>query len=456
AQNLSIECLEEIRMLSNLETEKEKLLQILLIGQPELREKLRLQDLRQLNQRIAIRHQIDPLDPDETRDYVACRLRVAGGRERVLFTPKALEKIHRHSGGIPRLVNILCDKALLAAYAQESRVVDDAAVARAASELEGLPVPASGGKSAWKKSRPLRGRGRFDEAAAGRSDPWFTPIGATFIGLLAALLAAVLWAVPDRFPVWFDGRGAASIAPAIVTEAVKPLPAPAIGPETAAAPEPQDRAGGFDDDGVFRVARPEETRKAALLTLLRVWGVTQSPAREEFADLDGDRLMADQGLGAHRVPADPARIQLFDYPCLVRGHWTRGTAMTDAVLVNLTDHEATVLDPLNGKTVYDLDVFQTLWGEEAVIYWKKLPGIELPLRSKGTDPSVKTVQKALRTQGLYLGKADGILGPNTKRAIRFFQQKHGLKDNSIFGPESYLVLSRVMFAEAPRLQEGDL
>jgi hypothetical protein len=130
--------------------------------------------------------------------------------------------------------------------------------------------------------------------------------------------------------------------------------------------------------------------------------------------------------------------------------------MTFAVLVNLTDRDATVLDPLNGKMIYSLDVLQSLWGEEGTVYWKRLPGITLPLKSKRVDPSVKTIQKALRVQGLYIGKVDGVLGSNTKRAIRFFQQKYGLKDSSVFTLESYLVLSKAMFKEPPGLQMRDL
>ena len=460
-QNLSIECLEEIRMLSNLETEKDKLLQILLIGQPELRDKLQLPGLRQLNQRIAIRYHIEPLELEEMKAYVAYRLKVAGGHERLLFTPKALDRLYEHSSGVPRLINILCDKALLAAYTQESRVVDEAAVARAASELEGPPVTGGRGPTGGRAGRRLP-RTEDDRGSELR---WFTPIGAIVIGLLVALLAAVTW----RLPAWFNARSAvesatlpasssaSNPAPVIVTEEVRPQPVPGIEPsDPAVSPIRGDQAARFDDDGVFRVALPEETNKAAILTLLRIWGMDQNPTPEEFKTLDGDRLMSAKGFSTYRFPVDLRRVRLLDYPCLIRGHWTHGTAVTYAVLVNLTDRDATILDPMNGKTTYDLDVLQTLWRGEATVYWRRLPGITLPLKPKRVDPSVKTLQKALRVQGLYLGKADGVLGANTKRAIRFFQQKYGLKDSSVFDLESYLALSKVMFNETPGLQTDEL
>lgn len=123
AQNLSIEVMEQLRLLSNLETDKTKLLQILLIGQPELKEKLQLRELRQLRQRILVYAELHPLSLEETTEYVHHRLAKAGANGRPRFGSWALRSIHRASGGIPRLVNSLCDQALLCAYARDSDVV---------------------------------------------------------------------------------------------------------------------------------------------------------------------------------------------------------------------------------------------------------------------------------------------------------------------------------------------
>jgi hypothetical protein len=241
------------------------------------------------------------------------------------------------------------------------------------------------------------------------------------------------------------------------TEEVRPKPVPILRPlEPVVSRTREDQADRFDDDGVFRAVLSEDTNQAAILTLLRVWGTTRNRVPETFKMSDGDQFMAAEGFATYRFPTDLQRVRLLDYPCLILGHWTHGTAMTYAVLVNLTDRDATVLDPLNGKMIYSLDVLQTLWGKEATVYWKRFPGIALPLKSKGVDPSVKTIQKALKVQGLYLGKPDGVLGSNTKRAIRFFQQKYGLKDSSVFNLESYLTLSKVMFKETPGLQMDEL
>ena len=135
AQNLSTETLEEIRLLSNLETATSKLIQILLFGQPELDEKLDSRELRQLRQRISVRWRLDPLAAGEIAEYVRHRLRVASARDRDLFTEDALREIRRRSRGIPRLINLLADRALLAGYAAGSRSVDRVLVGQAAREI---------------------------------------------------------------------------------------------------------------------------------------------------------------------------------------------------------------------------------------------------------------------------------------------------------------------------------
>jgi general secretion pathway protein A len=137
AQDLSTETLEQIRLLSNLETDTQKLLQIILIGQPELDAMLASPELRQLRQRITVHWRLDPLSSSETRSYVRHRLRIAAGSERDLFTGPALREIHRRSGGVPRLVNVLCDRALLAGFAEGASGVDRRRVRRAWREIRG-------------------------------------------------------------------------------------------------------------------------------------------------------------------------------------------------------------------------------------------------------------------------------------------------------------------------------
>jgi general secretion pathway protein A len=138
AQNLNKPMLEEIRMLSNLETDKEKLFQIVLVGQPELRAKLASPELKQLRQRISVRFHIGPLESDEVDKYIYHRLSVAGSKGQIVFAPDAVTAICRFSGGIPRIINSVCDKALLAAYVAETMRIDLAMVEASIQEMEGV------------------------------------------------------------------------------------------------------------------------------------------------------------------------------------------------------------------------------------------------------------------------------------------------------------------------------
>jgi general secretion pathway protein A len=135
AQNLPLAILEQLRILSNLETDKDKLLQIILVGQLNLVSLLRSPDLRQLDQRVSIRYQLVPLTAEEVAGYVAHRLAVAGGTRPVTFSPPALRRIFELTGGIPRLINLLCDRALLGAYSAQTTRIDPAVVVAAAEGL---------------------------------------------------------------------------------------------------------------------------------------------------------------------------------------------------------------------------------------------------------------------------------------------------------------------------------
>ncbi len=137
AQDLESDLLEQIRLLSNLETDQRKLLQIVLIGQPELRDKLNERRLRQLRQRITVRYHLEPLSRQEVERYIQHRLQVVGANGRPAFSPWAIRSIFRYSGGIPRLINAVCDKALLAGFVEGTDLLTRRQVRRAIRELEG-------------------------------------------------------------------------------------------------------------------------------------------------------------------------------------------------------------------------------------------------------------------------------------------------------------------------------
>jgi general secretion pathway protein A len=136
AQNLSDEVLEEIRMLTNLETFTEKLLQIVLVGQPELEQKLKQPQLRQLRQRLTLRAKTHPLTLDETKAYVQQRLRIAGSNGQQIFTPESLVSIHGYSTGIPRVINLLCEHCLVSAFVDQQKLIEPGVVDAVARDFD--------------------------------------------------------------------------------------------------------------------------------------------------------------------------------------------------------------------------------------------------------------------------------------------------------------------------------
>ncbi len=140
AQDMDDDLLEQIRLLSNLETDNQKLMQIVLMGQPELREKLAQTHLRQLRQRITVRYHLGPLNLADTTCYINHRLTLAGANGRPRFDPAAIKLVHKYSGGIPRLINAVCDKSLLAGYVTHSDLINKRVVKLAIEELQGVPA----------------------------------------------------------------------------------------------------------------------------------------------------------------------------------------------------------------------------------------------------------------------------------------------------------------------------
>jgi len=154
AQNLPLQVLEQLRILSNLETDKQKLLQMILVGQQNLKPLLRSPELKQLDQRVSIRYELKPLTPDETAAYIHHRLYVAGGASAVSFVPKAVQAVFQYSGGIPRLINLICDRSLLGAFSTKLNKVSLDLVIRAAESLEIRPVDKP--RFSWlRRRRPL-------------------------------------------------------------------------------------------------------------------------------------------------------------------------------------------------------------------------------------------------------------------------------------------------------------
>ena len=299
AQDLAPEVLEQIRLISNLETDTEKLIQIILMGQSELAEMLARHELRQLAQRVTARYHLSPLSRLETEDYIRHRLVVAGGEGKVSFTAPALAAVHRESGGIPRLVNLICDRALLAGFVAGSRVIDAPMVRRAAREARGTP--------ARRRRLPI------------------------LAGAAAAVAVALSIAAWRSRPAGAEASAAAPAPPATVraahVDAAPPAPparASALAPVVASLPRGASYEAALDEvqalwgvDGLERTAlrtHMDQVRRLDLPAVLEMF----HPGRADTCYLallriEGDEAVVSTGAGA------PLRVPLAELDRL----WTR-------------------------------------------------------------------------------------------------------------------------------------
>ena len=234
AQHLATEFLEQIRVLSNLEVDQEKLIQIILVGQPELLDKIRTPQMAQLDQRVSIRVALTDLNEEDTDRYIHHRLNVAGARDQIRFSPKAVKEIYRGSHGVPRLINLICDRALLAGYASQTRDIQPEHVRKAVAALRGEDSEA--GASAHPKKAASWGR-RAGTIAA--------------VGLLAVATGAVaMWQTAQSTPP----------DEALFTRATKNAPSAVDAERDLNSFVKQFRSSRHYDDALFRLANLEVSR----------------------------------------------------------------------------------------------------------------------------------------------------------------------------------------------------
>lgn len=410
AQNLSPEVLEQVRLLTNLETHRHKLLRIILVGQPELQDLLDRRDLRQLAQRITARYHLRSLTLAETVSYIRHRLAVAGSR-RELFTAGALRAVHRRARGIPRLVNIICDRALLGAYAQNASQVDAAIVRRAAREaLQG----------------PDRRRARLRRYAAIAAVPLTIGLG---FGAALYLWQKVREPVVIRVPV-----AATPEFPLIAT------------PVTADASPASMRAG--ENFGQALAAFP--VGDDAMRRLLNRWGVKQLPAGAlscESAESVG--LYCLSGSGGW------SELRRYDRPAILTLRLEAGEIRE--VLLHGLQGDNVVLEMPDGLRSYARTDLDAVWAGDFLLLWKPSQGETLIGPSTTGEPVLW-----LRRQ---LSLADGepvLAGPQAdqfdealRRRIRAFQTARGITADGLAGARTMILLTNLTpQANVPRLSDS--
>ena len=392
AQNLPADALEQVRLLTNLETDTQKLLQILLLGQPELRSLLARPELRQLAQRITARYHLTPLDAAETAEYLRHRWRVAGG-QKFPFEAKAIRRLHARSGGVPRLLNVIAERALLAGYARDAATIDARLVDAAADEV--LPPPAAHAR--W---------------------PWFAAAAA--VALVAA--GALLWPRLRPMP--------APMVPANATPTAKTAAAPTA-PVSKPTPVP-----ALDADGLASlVGATGDTPVPAWQHLLALWAL---PADAITVDPAGPCAPA-AASDVHCVSGRNNRLEALvalDRPLLLR--LADGEASAWAVLLGADARRARVR--IGGRTV-DLDraLLQAHWDGRYAGLWRGPAALATPPRSGDAGPAVDWIRARLPTASAAV--AGTPYDDALRDAVRTVQAARGLPADGIAGPLTLMALA---------------
>ena len=406
AQNLSAEVLEQVRLLTNLETPTQKLLQIILIGQPELRELLDRTELRQLAQRITGRYHLEPLSREETRGYIRHRLRVAGAAGEI-FTPAALAEVHRLSTGIPRVINVTCDRALLGAYTQETRKVTAALVRLAAGEVYGR---------------------RFVPVWLG----WL----AAALGLMSiALLAFGGWQLWQR-----------QIAPlhALVGKPVRPTPAtavplPAVVTPSSPLAKPTAPAPVAASINALLAANSAYTSDAtAFRRLLSLWGTAMADDKNPCGQA------AKAGLSCLEQRGSWAQVRALNRPAILTltdDHGQRHRVVLSALddrfaTLNLGEHDERV----------PLDELSRDWFGEFTLVWKPKTARTLLLSVGMTGDEVRWLRRSLNAlQGAASDPEHGdVYDEQLAIAVQNFQREHRLNVDGIAGVQTQVMLDTAL------------
>ncbi len=388
AQNLSLDALEQVRLLTNLETDTQKLLQIILLGQPELRAMLARPDMRQLSQRITARFHLTPLDADETAAYLRHRYRIAGGQH-LPFTPGAIKRIHMHAGGVPRLINVIAERALLGGYARDDATINEGTVNQAAQEA----------------LAPVARRFGLKRAAIAAS-------------VVAALALAALWWRLQPLPA--TAKASTASAEPVVAKPVVKIDTPRL------------------DGAAFaqHLGTADASSLPAWRQLLTLWKL---PADDRAVSVAAG-CAPSIGPGAYcvRGRARLDKLASLGRPALLhldtegRNTWALLTG-ADAVDVRLWQ---------DGRQ-YDIDriSLERMWSGEYAALWRGPEGLIAPLPVDAADASGAWLRTRLGTA------ANGIA---MVEDVRRFQAAHGLLSDGVIGPETMLALSAG--DEGPHLQ----
>jgi len=449
AQNMDSTVLEQLRLLTNLETNQRKLLQIIILGQPELLEILSRDNMRQLAQRITARFHLNPLSRNDLKSYISHRLAVAGSNVQ-LFDEAAIKRLFQLSKGIPRIINIICDRALLGAYVETKNRVDAQTLNHAAKEVFG------------NARQPKTGTG------------WWPAIATIAAGIAGVAIAAYLTIQPhpaattdpvqpvpvaetpvQALPVAADTAPAADTpAPPVTAQQAEPSPAPAAAAATTTAevetaPEPRP-AGPGDDSAAFEelvFTATKQSKPRAFADLFTLWNREYDVLKHGNACT----FARDNGLSCLHRQGNLRSLAILNRPAVLK-FYDEQHRPAYAILTYLGDHEATLRKGDNTLTVA-ADTLNRYWLGEYTLLWQKPPYYQSAVQPGSQGPIVQWLdQQLVRIYGhddvptIHDTYDDELMAQIIK-----FQQSKGLIPDGVVGPHTFILLNSELDMNAPLL-----
>jgi general secretion pathway protein A len=456
AQNLSAEALEEVRLLTNLETTREKLLQIILIGQPELRDLLDREDLRQLAQRITARYHLQPIHRAETAAYIRHRLQVCGAGEPV-FSEAAIDVVQKFSQGVPRLINVICDRALLGGFVEGKRRVDGAIAQKAAREV----LPLEGVDRSGRRLRRWLMGGSVTAAVAIMAYAFVSPFNRHLpsLQLSSSLNAIPVAASPDQ--------GAQRSEPQVQP----PQPEPEVTmPADAAPPEPIDEGRAAEPAQDAAAEAPPSENAVPLLAaalaeagssaaarawsgLYRLWGAKSSALNDEQACARA----SDAGLRCLQGGGSWSMLTHFDRPAVLLLVGPEGRRVP--VLLEEVRGTQVVLQVDGRHIEVELQTLEEHWFGEFRLLWRLPPAGSVTLRPGNRSEDVRWLREQLET---VTGRSATASDParfdaGLRKLLESFQREQGLRVDGVAGPRTLIHVNTLSRQRAvPRLAAAAL
>ena len=442
AQNLAADVLEQVRLLTNLETAKQKLLQIILIGQPELRELLARNDLRQLAQRITGRYHLEPLTRDETSAYIVHRLKIAGALGE-LFDSSAKREVFRLSRGVPRLINVICDRALLGAYTRDMRTINRPIVQRAAAEISGFAESVPWLRWAMPAiNRPIVQRAAAEISGFAETVPWLR-WAMPAIGVLGgAVIIAGAWSLLDGQ----RRQGDAVAQPPVEVAAAEPgNPGEAVA-DAADAGEPS-----LDEQ--LQLARDLTGAEVAIATLFDLWSLEYSGNPQNIC-----AQVESTGYACVTQRGSISSLRQLDRPAVLTLTDSRG--VSHRVVLTALQGDQAELSIAGVAVSHPVSAVLDAWFGQYLLLWKPPNGRSIALRLGVQDGNVVWLRQSLaaiddryRAEPTDLDVFDASL----EQRVRAFQRDHRLDVDGMAGRQTQISINSLLALDGtPRLTTSRL